>query len=204
MNKLFFLLIIVISVSACRREDSPRSRRTTVNARVLDETTGDTLTNINLFLIKTPSDNPGTLIPVEQYYIDSTGITSFTFTPDEEYDHYIFAVQGNLILRNYVYIQTGRTNDLNVFLVHPSFVEIHIVNSNPLDSADLLSVYDSDYYNPEHLLYGTSVDTFITVTHYSNSNNLLKWKVTRNDSTSSYNQVFTLPPGDTLQFDLFY
>lgn len=202
MYKLFFILLI-ISIVSCRN-DNEEQLPTKVNITVRDLETSDSLPNAEVVIFKVDRNNSTLVTPVHQGISDSLGFYSYTFTADENYYYYATATSGNYLIKNYELINRGIESNIDVKLAKPGFLAIHIKNISPFDANDKINIFDSNYYLLYQIFDGPTVDTTIVITAYGNQSNPVNWKVTKNDTTITYNQSFNYISLDTISFDLFY
>lgn len=205
MNRILLIISLVTLIISCRRnEEEVQNPTTTVKAYAFDETNDDTLTSVTFHISRRATSQSGSVTPVGTYTANSEGMTEFTFSYESGYHYYLSASSGNLLLYQYVIIQPGQANNLLVTMHHPGFIQLHIQNTSPFNNSDQMILRDSDYYQYEHFFNGISVDTTLLIAQYGNVPANLKWFVTKNDTTISYNQAVTSVADDTLFIDLFY
>ena len=202
MHKLFIILL-VFTLFSCRRNREDELS-TKVNITVRDRETLDTLPAAEVTIFKVLRTDNSNVSLVNQGTADNNGFYSHTFIADENYYYYTTALSGSYLIANYEIINRGRENNLEVKLAKPGYLAIHIKNTSPFDSNDVIDVFNSNYYLTSQIFNGTSIDTTIIITAYGNQANPVNWKVTKNDTTTTYNQSFNYISLDTIAFDLFY
>jgi len=203
MNYKLFLLLIILSISACNRMEE-RNNRTAVNGTVIDQESLDTIAGATVYVIKSDPTNPSLVMPIETLIADSLGKFSCNFTADPYYNYFAFAAYGNYLFYDFGIISIGRTNTVLLKLYQPGYLALHINNTSPFDTLDKIEIIESDYYNRLLEFNGNAVDTTIFITNYGNKPNQLNWKVTKNDTTITYNQPINFISLDTVLLDLFY
>ncbi len=202
MHKLLFLLLIITIVS-CRRDENEQLA-TTANITVLDLETSDSLPYATVVIFKVNKDNTSVITPEHEGTADSLGFYSYTFMADEKYYYYATATSGTYLIKNYNLISRGAENNIDVKLAKPGYLSIHVKNTSPVDANDKINIFDSNYYLLYQIFDGMNIDTTIVITAYGNQSNPVNWKVTKNDTTITYNQSFNYISLDTISFDLFY
>lgn len=203
MNKIFILRIIVIFtfLASCRRSSD---NLTEVNGHVYDRETLDSLPGAQVFIIKRSQVN-GLVTQQGQTTASSEGKYSYSFDADNNYDYAVAASYGNYLVVEYNPVNSGWiNNNVDIYLARPGYLALHIKNINPFDVNDKISIFDSDYVYLEYLFIGTNVDTTVLLTAAGNQLNSLNWKITRNDTTNTYNQTVNYISLDTVYLDLFY
>jgi len=203
MNYKLLLLFTLISLSACNRREE-RNNRTAVNGTVIDQESLDTISGATVYIIKSDPTNPSLVSAIETLIADSLGKFSYTFTADPYYNYFAFAASGNYLFYDFGIISIGRTNTVLLKLYKPGYMALHIKNTSPFDTLDRIEIIESDYYNRQIIFNGNTIDTTIIITNYGNQTNQLNWKVSKNDTTISYNQPINLISLDTIPYDLFY
>jgi hypothetical protein len=201
-NKIIFFLIFLAAIS-CRRNEE-RSMVTTAKGKVLDKETMEPIGGATVFFLKIDQSNPSVGIPYTSVTCDSLGNYTFTFTAETNFSYAMYPDNGNYLDNGLKYLLVGSTNNYNLLLSKPGYMAIHVKNTSPIDSTDEINVFNSDYHQPDHIFAGSAVDTTIVIRHYGNQTNLVHWKITKNDTTITYNQSFNFISLDTLAFDLFY
>jgi hypothetical protein len=202
MHKLFLLLLIV-TIASCRNDESEQLP-TTANVTVMDLETSDSLPFATVIIFKVNKDNTSIVTPVHEATSDSLGYYSYTFMADERYYYYATATSGSYLIKNYNLISRGAQNNIQVKLAKPGYLSIHLKNTSPVDANDEINIFDSNYYLLYQIFEGMAIDTTIVITAYGNQSNPVNWKVTKNDTTITYNQSFNYISLDTISFDLFY
>lgn len=202
MHKLFVILLVFTLFSCRRNRDAELT--TKVNITVRDRETLDSLPGAAVTIFKVLRTNTSNVTPVNQGTADNNGFYTHTFTADEDYYYYATALSGSYLIVNYNLINIGRENNVEVKLAQPGYLSIHIQNTSPFDSNDVIDIFNSNYYLTSQIFNGTTIDTTIIITAYGNQSNPLNWKVTKNDTTTTYNQSFNYISLDTISFDLFY
>lgn len=202
MYKLFIILLVFTLFSCRRNRDTELT--TEVNVTVRDRETLDSLPGAQVTIFKVLRANISNVSPVNQGTADSNGYYTHTFTADEDYYYYATALSGSYLIVNYDLINIGRENNIQVKLAQPGYLSIHIQNTSPFDSNDVINIFNSNYYLTSQIFNGNSIDTTIIITAYGNQSNPVNWKVTKNDTTITYNQSFNYISLDTIAFDLFY
>jgi hypothetical protein len=202
MNRILILGFIVFTfLSSCRRNSD---NLTEVNGHVYDRETLDSLPGAQVFIIKRSQLN-GLATQQGQTTASSEGKYSYSFEADNNYNYAVAASYGNYLIAEYYPVNSGWTNNnVDIFLARPGYLSLHIKNINPFDANDKISIFDSDYVYLEYLFSGINVDTTIILTARGNQLNSLNWRITRNDTTNTYNQTVNYISLDTVYLDLFY
>lgn len=203
MRNYLLVLITLLSLSACnRRED--RNYRTSVSGTVIDQESLDTIAGATVYILKADPANSSLVAPIETLTADSEGKFSYNFTADPYYNYFAFAASGNYLFYDFGIITKGRSNSLLLKLYKPGYLALHVKNNTPFDNLDKIHIVESDYYNRDIQFSGMTTDTIIYLTNYGNKTNQLNWKVTKNDTTITYNQLVNFISLDTVALDLFY
>lgn len=202
MHKLYFILFLLMIVS-CRRDENVM-RSTKVNITVRDLETSDSLPYSTVVIFKVNRDNSSIVTPEHEGTADSLGFYSYTFMADENYYYYATATSGNYLIKNYELVNRGIESNIDVKLAKPGYLAIHLKNTSPVDANDEINIFNSNYYLLYQIFEGMAIDTTIVITAYGNQSNPVNWKVTKNDTTITYNQSFNYISLDTISFDLFY
>ncbi len=200
MHKLIFIALI-FSFFSCNRDEA---FQTTVNGKVIDIENYSPIAGATVYFMKQDQSNPGVYIHFHSTTTDADGRFSHSFTAQEKFNYYTYATYQNYLINDFINIPYGQTNLVNILLTKPGFMAIHVKNTSPFNSSDQINIFDSDYLKNEHIFNGNTVDTTIVITSYGNQTHPVKWKVTKNDTTITYNQAFNFIAFDTLSFDLFY
>src|SRR5688572_19177877 len=186
MNKMLFFFLTLILFS-CERNNEEEIF-TEFSGKVYDRETLDSIPGATVVIVKVDPANPGVIIPFESTVTDSLGKYHYTFTADGSYRYYATASYGNYLFDHYDIVQTGRVTTLDISLLKPGYLSVHVKNTSPFDSLDNALIFFSDYYFPQHSFTGMTIDTTIIITNYGNQANFLNWTITKNDTTFTYNQ----------------
>jgi hypothetical protein len=202
MHKLFIILLVLTLFSCRRNRDEELS--TKANITVRDRETLDSLPGAQVTIFKVKRTDNTLVSLVNEGTADNNGFYSNTFISDENYYYYTTAQSGSYLIANYEIINRGRENNIEVKLARPGYLSIHLKNTSPFDTNDVVNIFNSNYYLTSQIFTGNSIDTTIIITAYGNQSNPVNWKVTKNDTTITYNQTFNYISLDTISFDLFY
>lgn len=194
---------MILTIVSCDRNNE-EDLVTKADITVRDRETLDSLPGAQVTILKVKRTDNTVVSSVNQGTADNNGFYSYSFSADPNYYYYATATSGNYLIYNYEFIHDGRENDIDVKLAKPGYLSIHVKNTSPIDTNDVINIFDSNYYLLYQIFNGPTVDTTIVITSYGNQSNPVNWKVTKNDTTITYNQSFNYISLDTIAFDLFY
>lgn len=192
-------LILLFSLS-CKKDTSSI---TNVDGVVLEKGNGHPIAGASVFLGRKDKNSfmGYTIQTVQSVLTNSNGEYKLEFTEDEGYIYNILAKKSPYFESESYYPQKGQKNTLNISLVPPGYLKLHLKNTSGADMVSLgyPCTIDCSYY-------GTNIDTTSeTFISHGAENLTYYWSVYKyNIDTLRKSAPIFLPSFDTTVFNINY
>lgn len=204
---LFSFSLIILILFSCSKDGGNIKAEGTV----VDKTTGNPVPEAMVYLrqigrnLSLAGGMGGSTIASQK--ADANGKFSFVF--DANYKDNIYEVQA--VKENYyddsnneASVPSSGATDLKVPLQPYAYLKIHVINANPKDQFDYISVNNSFSGGGGGPFVGKTIDSFAIGNVMGNRINTIVWFVKRNDLETIHKDSIYCPAFDTTLYEIKY